>query len=480
MNRIAVALIALTTLSVGVAARAQDGRSVWEGVYTSAQAERGAAAYAQACAMCHGAQLAGTGEAKALAGPEFLSNWNGLTMGDLFERTRTTMPLDKPGSLSREAYADALAYILKFNSFPTGERELASRPEMLAGIRIDAFKPTAAQSATDAVADAADAHADHGPNGAPNPYVADAGFFKLPLGRTMGSTSGVAVDSRGHVWVADRCGANSCTGSLLNPIMEFDREGRFVKAFGAGMFNFPHGFFIDARDHVWLTDNRVANGKGAQVFEFDRNGKLLRALGKAGVSSEGPDTFFEPNGVAVARDGTIFVADGHSAGKGAHRIVKLDAQGRFLKQWGTRGSGPDQLEVPHGLALDDQGRIYVADRWNDRVQVFDSDGKLLESWKQFGRPSGVFAGSDGQLYVADSESREPTGYGYHPGWKRGVRIGDAKTGKVTAFIPDTAPDPDKQSTSGAEGIWVDAAGRIYGAQVFQKSVLRFTKARKAP
>ncbi|MBI1197069.1 MAG: hypothetical protein GC203_04325 [Phenylobacterium sp.] len=339
---------------------------------------------------------------------------------------------------------------------------------MLATIRLDAFRPDAG-TAGDAAATAAD------PNGYPNPYATERDFLKLPPGRTMGSTSGVAVDSRGHIWVADRCGANSCAGSPLAPIMEFDADGRFVRAFGAGMFNFPHGFFVDAQDHIWLTDNRVEGGKGAQVFEFDRTGKLIRALGKAGVSAEGPDTFVEPNAVAVAKDGTIYVADGHTQGKGAHRIVKLDAQGRFLKQWGTRGAAPGQVEVPHGIALDGHGRVYVADRWNDRVEVFDTEGKLLEVWPQFGRPSGLFVDAKGALYVADSESREPEGYGHHPGWKRGVRIGDARTGKVTAFVPDDQADPDKTATSGAEGMWVDAQGRIYGAQVGQRAVVRYVR-----
>jgi sugar lactone lactonase YvrE/mono/diheme cytochrome c family protein len=463
---------AAAALLVASAPSAQEtAKSTWDGIYTDAQAERGAAAYAQHCQACHGAQLAGTGEAKPLAGPEFLSSWDGLSLGELFERTRATMPLDSPASLAREQYADILAYMLKFNGFPAGQAELDKRTEVLNAIRLVAFKPQAALSAADAQGDAAAG----GPNDAPNPYTADTGFFRLPPGRPMGSSSGVAVDSRGHVWVADRCGANACTGSPLDPIMEFDGDGHFVQAFGKGLFNFPHGFSIDARDHIWVTDNQVRDGKGAQVFEFDRTGKLIRTLGKAGVSAEGPDTFVEPNAVAVAKDGTIFVADGHSAGRGAHRIVKLDPSGRFLKQWGTRGAGPDQLEVPHAIALDTRGRLFVADRWNNRVVVYDQDGKVLATWTQFGRPSGVFVDRNDVLYVADSESRMPDGYGHHPGWKRGVRIGSARDGRVTAFIPDTEPNPDAQATSGPEGLTVDRDGVIYGAMVFQKQVVRYAK-----
>ena len=456
---------------------AQDAsKSTWDGVYTSAQAERGQVAYNQNCANCHGAALAGTGEAKPLAGPEFLSTWNGLTMADLFDRTKTTMPMDRPGALPRETYADALAYVLKFNGFPAGPRDLDKRSEMLAGIRIDAFRPSgAAASAATGEGVLAAAHEDVAPNSQPNPYVADTGFFKLPAGRTMGSSSGVATDSRGHVWVAERCGANTCSGSPIDPIVEFDAKGNFIRAFGKGMLLFPHGFFIDSHDHIWVTDGHAEPGKGAQVFEFDNTGNLLRALGKAGVSAEGPDTFSEPNAVVVTKAGVIFVADGHTPGKGPARIVKFDASGKFLTQWGTRGPGAGQLEVPHTMALDSRGRLFVGDRWNNRVEIFNQDGKLLESWSQFGRPSGVYIDSNDVLYVADSESREPTGYGYHPGWRRGIRIGSARTGVVTAYIPDTEPNPDKQSTSGPEGVWTDGHGAVYGAQVLQKSVVRYTR-----
>ncbi|WP_293905407.1 c-type cytochrome [Phenylobacterium sp.] len=460
--------------------RAQDGpKSVWDGVYTDAQAERGKAAYTQSCVFCHGPDLAGTGEAKPLAGPEFLSSWNGLSVGELLDRTRTTMPQEHPGSLERSAYADILAYLLKFNGYPAGPTELAQRSEFLTGVRIDAFKPDAlkpAASAADAFAtDAFATVADAAPNSQPNPYASDTGFFKLPPGRTMGSSSAVGVDSRGHIWVADRCGANNCAGSPLDPVMEFDGKGNFIKAFGAGMLLFPHGLFIDAHDHIWLTDGHSQAGKGAQVFEFDASGKVLRTLGKAGVSAEGPDTFAEPNAVLVTQGGTIFVADGHTPGRSPQRIVKFDASGKFLKQWGGLGASPGQLEMPHTLAMDSRGRLFVGDRGNNRIQIYDQDGKLLDSWRQFGRPSGIFIDKADVLYVGDSESRAPVGYGHNPGWTRGLRIGSARTGQVTAFIPDTEPNPDKQSTSGAEGITADRHGVVYGAQVLQKAVVRYVR-----
>jgi mono/diheme cytochrome c family protein/sugar lactone lactonase YvrE len=457
---------------------AQEGpKSVWDGVYTEAQAARGQAAYTEHCGGCHGAGLAGTGEAKPLAGPEFLSSWNGLTVGELMDRTRTTMPLDAPGTLDRAVVSDILAYVFKFNGFPAGQAELPQKTEFLTGLRIDAFKPEAPKPSASAAGafgrDAADVAAETGAH--PNPYVTDTGFFKLPAGRTMGSSSSVAVDSKGHVWVFDRCGANSCAGSPLDPILEFDAKGQFIKAFGKGLFNFPHGLFIDAKDHVWVADNRAQDGRGAVVMEFDPSGKVLRTLGKPGVSAIGSDTFAEPNAVLVAPNGSVFVADGHTNGKDPARIVKFNAAGAFVKTWGVRGAGPGQLESPHALAMDSKGRLFVADRNNNRLVIFDQDGKLIDAWTQFGRPSGVAIDRNDVIYVADSESRTPDGYGHHPGWARGIRVGSAKTGEVTAFIPDTAPDPDKQSTSGAEGITADGHGVIYGAQVLQKAVVRYSR-----
>src|SRR5271167_4827232 len=220
------------------------------------------------------------------------------------------------------------------------------------------------------------------PNSQPNPYRRIDNFFKLPPGRTMGSSSAVAVDHRGHIWVAERCGANSCANSRIDPIMEFDAGGNFIKAFGGGMMLFPHGFFIDKADHIWVTDGQVGGGKGDDVLEFDQNGKLLRTLGKPGIAGDGPDTFSGPSAVLLAPNGDIFVGDGHEEGKGNARIVKFDKNGVFLMQWGGHGSGPGQLEVPHTLAMDSRGRLFVGDRGNSRIQIFSQDGKLLDIWTQ--------------------------------------------------------------------------------------------------
>jgi hypothetical protein len=301
------------------------------------------------------------------------------------------------------------------------------------------------------------------------PFARADGYLKLPPGRQMGSTSSVAGDSAGHIWVVDRCGANDCAGSKLDPVMEFDAQGHFIKAFGAGQLLFPHFIFIDRADHIWIADGHN-NGKiGDDVIEYDRNGRVLRTLGTPGVAGADATHLHEPNAVLVAPNGDIFVSDGHTEKQGNARIVKFDANGKFLKQWGGHGGGPGQLEVPHCLAMDSQGRLFVGDRGNNRMDIFRQDGRFIASWYQFSRPSGCHIDGKDNLYVSDSESRT----NHHPGWMRGVRIGSVKDGVVRTFIPDDAAGFEKMSTSGGEGIWADPNGVIYLGEVGQKAVLRF-------
>lgn len=311
------------------------------------------------------------------------------------------------------------------------------------------------------------------PNAAPNPYTTIEHWAQLPEGRTMGSTSAVDVDSKGHIWVAERCGANSCAGKDVDSILEYDASGKLLRHFGGGMLLFPHGICIDKDDNIWVTDGQGRDGKGHQVFKFSPDGKVLMTLGKAGVAGDGPDTFNAPNDVAIAPNGDIFVSDGHTPGRGNARVVKFDKNGKFIKQWGGHGSGPGEFEVPHALAFDSKGRLLVGDRANNRVQIFDQDGKFIEEMHQFGRPSGIFVDKNDILYVTDSESTDREGYGHNPGWKRGIRIGSLKDGKVVAFIPD--PSPGSGATSAAEGVAADSTGAVYGAEVGPKDVKKYVK-----
>jgi len=305
----------------------------------------------------------------------------------------------------------------------------------------------------------------------PNPYRTIEGWAKLPAGRTWGSTSAVEIDRDGRsVWVGERCGANSCAGKTDDPILHFDATGKLLKSFGSGMFLFPHGIAVDHDGNLWITDGQSQNGKGFTVVKFSPDGKVLVTLDYA---------FNQPNDVAIAPNGDIFVAEGHTPAMGTARILKFTKDGKFVKEWGKHGSAPGEFEVPHALAFDSRGRLFVGDRANNRIQIFDQEGKFLDQWKQFGRPSGLYIDQKDVLYVTDSESTDKEGYGYNPGWKRGIRIGSAKDGAVTAFIPDPlVPTGALPATSISEGVAADVDGVVYGAEVGSKSLKRYVKASK--
>jgi len=312
-------------------------------------------------------------------------------------------------------------------------------------------------------------------NNAPNPYETIEGWAELPDGRVWGATSAIYPANDGkHIWVAERCGTNLCVGSDVDPVLLYDQEGNVVKSFGAGMITWPHGMFVDVDDNVWIADAvgyaPVPEGIGHTIMKFSPDGELLMRLGKEGVAGDGTDVFNKPSDMLVAPDGSIFVVDGHDAG-GNNRVMKFDKDGKYLMQWGSTGKEDGEFRDPHALAMDSQGRLFVGDRGNSRLQIFTQDGEHIATWTQFGRPSGLFIDKNDILYSADSESNARR----NTGWKRGIRIGSAKDGFVTAFIPDPEPDQDNSGTSAAEGVAVDAAGNIYGAEVGPRAVKKYVR-----
>jgi DNA-binding beta-propeller fold protein YncE len=373
-------------------------------------------------------------------------------------------------------------------------------------------------------------------NDLPNPYNTIEGWAKLPAGREWGSTSAVEIDKDGKsVWVGERCGTrpnpqgganvstNSCWDaaagkmSALDPVLKFDANGNLVKSFGAGMMVFPHGIHVDRDGNVWLTDGndnlpRRRPGQpadaplppkpekvvGHQVFKFSPDGKLLLTLGKPGgnppgAEPEDPASFYQPNDVITYPNGNILVAEGHGGANA--RLILFDKSGKFIKQFGKRGTGLDgEFDQPHGLAFDSKGRLFVADRSNNRIQILDPESfKTLDTWYQFSRLSGIFIDTrTDTLYGADSESGSVNPA--HGAWKRGMRIGSARDGKVMSFIPDPSGEgvtfsmeggkpllkkadgtPGPGGTLAAEGVAVDKDGVIYGAEVGPHKLQRYVK-----
>ena len=295
----------------------------------------------------------------------------------------------------------------------------------------------------------------------------------LPGGREWGTTAGVDIGPDGHIWAYDRCGGALGTpcedNPELDPIFKFDRHtGEVLASFGAGLFVTPHGFHVDSDGNVWVTDFAVneAGTKGHQVIKFSPEGEELLRLGEAGVAGRGPGQLNQPCDVITAPNGDIFVADGHNGGSldpppgSTGRILKFDKDGNFIKEWGEVGFRPGQFRTPHALAFDSQGRLFVADRSNHRIQIFDQDGNLLDIYHQHGRISGLFITGDDTLYAIDSESSETR----HPGWLNGVRIGPAGEDRLTGFIPPHAHESRPLQGVAGEGVAVDADGNVYAAE----------------
>jgi DNA-binding beta-propeller fold protein YncE len=272
-------------------------------------------------------------------------------------------------------------------------------------------------------------------------------------------------DVQGNLWIVHRG---------TPPILKLDpQSGKVLAKLGVGMFAGPHGFTLDTAGNLYVTDcplgpgtdeAAVKAGKGYQLFKMTPDGKVLMTLGKAGVSKSGIDTFVCPTDVAVAANGDIFVTDGHdpTVNHYGDRVAKFSKDGKFIKDVAQMGSGPGQVWQPHSIAIDSQGRLFIADRSNNRVEILDQDGNFIDIWRQFSRPSGIYIDKKTDtIYVVDSESSPMN----HPDWPRGIRIGSAKTGAVKYFISGTNP----------EGVTVDAQGNVYGCVVSRSVLEKYEK-----
>ncbi len=231
-------------------------------------------------------------------------------------------------------------------------------------------------------------------------YAVVHGWPVLPDGYMLGQPTGVGVDSHNHVFVFHRAGRVWTIPFPAEPVADatvlaFDgATGAKVLAWGAGQFIMPHGLTVDDHDNIWLTDVGLH-----QVFEFTHDGQLLLTVGTARTPGADGTHFNLPTDVAVLPDGSFYVSDGYAN----TRVAKFSHDGRFIREWGVKGAGPGEFDLPHGVAIDRNGRVYVADRSNARVQVFDSAGRFLAQWKEpaLGRPYGIAIGSDDKAYVID-------------------------------------------------------------------------------
>jgi DNA-binding beta-propeller fold protein YncE len=265
-------------------------------------------------------------------------------------------------------------------------------------------------------------------------------WAQFPPGVTKwGAATGVDVDAHDNVYVLHR--------NESMPIMVFDRHGKFLRAWGQGMFKTTHFLRVDRFGCVWVTDRG-----DMQAFKFNSDGKLLMMLGKKGVTGDNTseDTFNGMADLAVAKSGDIFIADGEGPNT---RVVKVSGNGKFIKWWGGKGGGSGQFNVPHSIAIDSRSRLYVADRSNNRIQIFDQTGKFLNQWTNFGTPWGLFIKGD-LIYVVDGTANNC------------LLIARTKDGKVLEKI---------EGLSNPTAVTVDSTGAIYVGEVNGTNVKKFVK-----
>ncbi len=269
-------------------------------------------------------------------------------------------------------------------------------------------------------------------------YRPVAGWPQLPETVKLGAVSGVATDSADRVFVFHRG---------KQPILVFDRDGKFLRSWGDEHVKTAHGLRVDREDNVWVTD--IGNH---QVMKFTPEGRLLLTLGKKGQPGSGRDEFDRPTDVAVAPSGAFYVADGN----GNSRVVRFSREGKYLGEWGRKGARDGEFNLPHAIVLDDRGRVCVGDRENDRVQVFDAEGKFLAVWKESGAPFGLFL-AGGRMFLADGRAH----------W---VRVLD-REGRPLGRWGEKGALPGQFNLPHA--VCVDSKGAVYVVEITGQRVQKF-------
>jgi DNA-binding beta-propeller fold protein YncE len=279
-------------------------------------------------------------------------------------------------------------------------------------------------------------------------------FFILPSGANFGEVSGIALNSKGHIFVFNR-------GS--RPLMEFDGNGKFIRTLGDGIFKSTHGLRIDSTDNIWITDTGLNI-----VLKLSPEGRVLLVLGRSDKAGEfltqsysstllnyDAPLFNQPTDVAFDSAGNIFVTDGY----GNSRIVKFDKNGRFIKTWGRKGNAPGELNLPHSIAFDAKDLMYVADRENNRIQIFDAEGKFIKEWTHVGDPWAIVITPDQFLYLANGKN------------ERVLKMN--LNGEILGALGE--PGKGAGQFDFAHSLAVSSKGEIYVGEVLNWRVQKFVK-----
>ncbi|NJN26620.1 MAG: hypothetical protein HC819_11885 [Cyclobacteriaceae bacterium] len=296
-------------------------------------------------------------------------------------------------------------------------------------------------------------------------YRLVAGWPQLAPGYELSQPTGLGIDSQEHIFVfhrAGRKGSNPPPDSLIsiNTVLELENEtGKILNSWGANQFIMPHGLTVDKNNHVWVTDVGLH-----QIFKFSHDGQLLLALGVAKTPGKDSLHFDRPTDVAVADDGSFYVSDGY----GNSRIIKFSSEGQYLFEWGTFGDKPGEFNIPHSIALDKEGNLYVADRQNNRIQVFDGEGKLLYELKnneQVAQLPSVAIDQHQHILAIDYDFSDTTIFGstifqFKKNDAPAFRFGDSETGK--------------RSSSWYHDIAVDGQGSIYVSDILRLKIQKFS------
>ena len=278
------------------------------------------------------------------------------------------------------------------------------------------------------------------------------GWAELPDGvEAWGQTIGIETDDNGNLWVFHRCFANNCRErDDVPPMLRYDPSGQLLDSWGEGMFVWPHGSTLDEDGNIWVTDAQGADGKGHIVVKFSPEGRVLMTLGTPGVAGAGESAFDGPADVAIAPNGNIFVADGH----GNDRVVKFSKDGEYLMEWGQEGTLLGEFNEPHTIAFDSRGRLFVGDRMNQRIQVFDQDGRFLAVWPAI-MASGIYITEDDTVLVADYQLR------------KGIIIAKASDFSEIAVIDEALP----------EGVAMDGMGNVFAGEVTGRDLMKLSPVR---